>query len=171
MSTSKLFCNSGQISEICKIEVTQTEPFHEKHKVSNPKCKRTCGSIELLSNEVYSCNCSSENLIQRSIREVPVGLWNFSNNCHLNSVLQIFLNAPDLSNFIISNKDHFYGGNTTFFWAFHNLLDSYKFNKKDEIKTYQKQIKEILEKENPTFIGANFQAECLKFLSSLGPWT
>ena len=169
MSISKLFCERGQISEISKIELYQNEPFSEKHKLSNPKFRRTCGKIELYSDEFYGCKCLSDNSSQRAVREVPNGLWNFANNCYLNSVLQIFLNIPNLTNFIFDNKESFYGGNDTFFLAFHNLLESYKYNQRDKLKQHQKEIKKILERENPGYRGAAMQdpADTLQILLNL----
>ena len=149
MSISKLFCNSGQISNIGKIELLHQEPFTAKHIVSDPKYKRICGKFELFSDEVYSCNC-----LQLPGKRTPYGLFNFSNNCYLNCVLQILLNSPELINFIKTNKKHVSGIEGTFISALYHLYYSYRGVKRHELINHQKDIKKILESLNTDYEGS-----------------
>ena len=153
-----LFCAQENISRQTQLIFSHDDPFLEDYKKPPiPLVQQRCGSIQLFNGASYQC--TSENPINGSQlpNDSPAPLINFSNNCWLNSVLQLLLNLPDFISFFVKNHNFFFGKRETIFILLAKMFLSYTKKDKVLILKYLKEIKGKLEMENSTFVGLGMQ--------------
>ena len=153
-----------------KVEIIPYEDSLEKHGITNV----TIAVIETKKNGLWQIDALKLNSDENEIIEETspfVGLQNVGNSCYMNSVLQIFLNIPEMEDIFLKdsemngeteekNKDFFSQDFLHFIFRDHknnyllkNYLNLFKMKHFKNIKSLNPKVfKEICGKYNDTFM-------------------